>query len=39
MIIPSLEISRKSGAKLLAKIKFELSNAEVSFVYNSHSQE
>jgi hypothetical protein len=30
---------RLSGAKLLAKIKLELSNAEVSFVYTSHSQE
>jgi hypothetical protein len=27
------------GAKLLAKIKLELSNVEVSFVYTSHSQE
>jgi hypothetical protein len=27
------------GAKLLAKIKLELSNAEVSFVHTSHSQE
>jgi hypothetical protein len=30
---------RLLGAKLLPKIKLELSNAELSFVYTSHSQE
>jgi hypothetical protein len=30
---------RLLGAKLLAKLKLELSNAEVTFVYISHSRE